>query len=136
MIGQYAATSVDLKPGSVSLAPQSSDFFAASYGNVPNHQSSDFFAASFGNDPDHQSSDFFAAPFGNSPNHQSSGHNVDYNVSTSTTNGFMWYPFPRVENIGNGGGMNTVSINQGDDFDDFEDFVDASQEVVSKEQVI
>uniref|UniRef100_A0A803KP81 Synergin gamma C-terminal domain-containing protein n=1 Tax=Chenopodium quinoa TaxID=63459 RepID=A0A803KP81_CHEQI len=81
-----------------------------------------------------QSIDFFAALYENGANHQSSEMDVSIKSSTSTTNGFMWDPFPEAELIGNGGGLNASSMNQDDDSDDFGDFVDASQEVVSKEK--
>ncbi|XP_021742477.1 uncharacterized protein LOC110708611 isoform X2 [Chenopodium quinoa] len=81
-----------------------------------------------------QSIDFFAAPYENETNHQSSEMAVGIKSNASTTNGFMWDPFPEVELIDNGGGISASSMNQDDDFDDFGDFIDASREVVSKEQ--
>lgn len=56
-------------------------------------------------------------------------------ATTSTFNGFMWDPFPKVEDLGQAGGANASSIKD-DDVDDFGDFVDASYEAVSKKEVI
>lgn len=78
--------------------------------------------------------DFFAASYGNGANHQFVENDVGVKSTTSTTNGYMWDPFSSVGDINNGNGISASSMNQDDDFDDFGDFIDASQEVVSKEQ--
>lgn len=82
-----------------------------------------------------QSTDFFAASYENGTSQQFSEVDAGLKATTSMSNGFMWDPFPKVEDIGQAGEANARSIND-DDFDDFGDFVDASHETVSKKQVI
>lgn len=73
---------------------------------------------------------------GHEDNHQPSTMNVGLKSATSTTNGVMWDPFSVVEDIGNRSGITASSVNGEEEFDDFGDFIDASQEVMSNEQVI